>query len=176
MEPAENQIDLEQGRPTEGSPESAARPLPIVLRVPWFSQETSTSAVASAATDAMPPDEASEPAATDTPAPAWRASASPRRRWPVLAALAGCLCAVAIGAVVDEFWWSRPQTSRPQVRRAGVIKNQTASPTTTPASEIEPLLAIPSAPQPDTTATAAVRVPAVTLAPEIIPLDSEEEP
>ncbi len=169
MQPEENQADPEQGKPAEGGPDNLSLPLPIVLRVPWFPQEPSVSAVVPPSPDAVPPEQASERLPTDSPV--WCEPELPRRRWPVLAALAGCLCAVAVGAVVDEFWWSRSDADRPQVRRA--LNHRTTSPTAAPTAEIEPLLAAPSTPRPETS-SASVRP--VTLSPEIIPIESGDEP
>ncbi len=172
MQPEENQVDPEQGSPAEGGPDNLSLPLPIVLRVPWFPQEPSATAVAALSPDAIPPEQASEMPSTHSPV--WCEPERPRRRWPVLAALAGCLCAVAVGAVVDEFWWSRPDADRPQVRRA--VNHHITSPTTAPTAEIEPLLAAPSASRPETSSAVSVSVRPVTLAPEIIPIESGDEP
>lgn len=177
MRPEESHVDPEQGSPATGSPDSPSVPLPIVLRVPWFPQETPAPSVAALPQDAAPPLEPMALTSTTASAstPAWREPSSPRRRWPVVAALAGCLCAIAVGAVVDEFWWSRPDVVRPQVRRASTIKKHTAPSTPAPAAEIEPLLANPSAHRTETVSVSAPVRP-VTLAPEIIPIESGEEP
>jgi hypothetical protein len=174
MQPEENQVDPDRGSPAAGVPDNASVPLPILLRVPWFPPETPAPSV-TASEDAVPPLEVPEvplisPA---VPAAAWREPEPRRRRWPVLAALAGCLSAIAIGAVVDELWSSRPAV-RPQVRRAAA-RSQTPAPVAAPASEIEPLLAIPSAPRPEPTPAEAAPV-RVSLAPDIIPIESGEEP
>ncbi len=168
MQPEESQVDPERGSPAVEGPDNLSVPLPILLRVPWFPPEPPAS-VAAASEDAGPSPEVPliSPA---VPVVAWKEPESPRRRWPVLAALAGCLSAIAIGAAVDELWWSRPAV-RPQIRRAAA-RSQAAA----PAAEIEPLLAIPSASRPAAPPEEATPVRAVSLAPDIIPIESGEEP
>ena len=172
MQPDESQAEPERGNAAAGNADNPSVPLPILLRVPWFPPETPAPSV-TASEAAVPPLEVPEvplisPA---VPAAAWREPEPRRRRWPVLAVLAGCLSAIAMGAVADELWWSRPAV-RPQVRRAAA-RSQT--PAAAPASEIEPLLAIPSAPRPEPAPAEATPV-RVSLAPDIIPIESGDEP
>lgn len=176
MQPEESRVGPEGESPAAGSADSPAVPLPIVLRVPWFPPDSPVPSAAVASEDGEPALEIPEVPLSnpEVPTVAWREPEAPRRRWPVLAALAGCLCAIAIGAVVDELWWSRPAV-RPPVPRAAA-RSQPAAPAAAPASEIEPLPAVPSVARPEALPEDAAPVQAVTLAPDIIPIESGEEP